>query len=88
MPLPGKLKRQGMSGSRALTFSPSQMLGRLGGTQFHAQQVRRVHGVSQIQPVGREPGQRVGGAYGAVAARKPLQEMPGLSPGVRQKTNT
>lgn len=36
----------------ALTFHPSQMLGGAGGAQFHAQQVGRVHRVSQIQSVG------------------------------------
>lgn len=58
---PARWEHQGME-VRALTFHPSQMLGGSGGAQLHTQQVRRVHGVSQIQSVGREPGQKGGGA--------------------------
>lgn len=69
---------------RALTFHPSQMLGGSGGAQFHTQQVRRVHGVSQIQSVGREPGQKVGGGGGG--QRRPGRGMWGPFPKARPET--
>lgn len=63
----------------ALTFHPAQVLGGAGGAQFHAQQVGRVHGVSQVQSAGRARGQ--GGAGKECGREDPLGELLGLPPG-------